>query len=434
MCLNVFLTMNLSSYPYVPNYIVLRKYRDYNIYDLKHDESYIIDEEAYNVLKYSDGLANIHQIIQKFPEHKKDDIIEGIEQFQELGILHLSSDRIEDEKIKNVNHVKTPEKNPFNPPYLKNLMINITERCNLTCKHCYITEKNKSDMPLEDIMSLTQEFHELQGIRLILTGGEPFLYSKFRELLIKLKEIPLQKVILTNGVLISDMDEEILNLLKDNFFEIFVSLDGMEESHNDFRNAKCFNDTIEGIITLLNKEITVSINTMVHKQNLDEFGEMYELISSLGEIRNWSIDIPTFEEETPPAIKDKYKISFQEGGDILRNYGWGVIYESPAEGESVDYACGPYLMAVDVLGNITKCGFSFYDESLGNVLDFGLKKSWELIQENLNWSIQDLECAEINCEYLNKCRGGCRYRAKQYTGDIHGIDSFKCFQFGKLKE
>jgi len=434
MCLNVFLTMNLSSYPYMPKYIVLRKYEDYNIYDLKNDESYIIDQEAYNVLKYSDGLASINQIIQKFPESKEEDIIEGIEQFQELGILYLSSNRIEDEEVKSVNHVDIPKKNPLKPPYLKNLMINITERCNLTCKHCYITDKNKIDMPLEDILSLIQEFYELQGIRLILTGGEPFLYSKFKELLIRLKHIPLQKVILTNGVLINEMGDEILNLLKENYFEIFVSLDGMEESHNDFRNAKCFNDTIEGIKTLLRKGITVSINTMVHKQNLDEFEEMYELISSLGEIRNWSIDIPTFDDETPQEIQEKYEISYQEGGEILRNYGWGVIYESPSEGEPVDYACGAYLMAVDVLGKITKCGFNFYDESLGNAFELGLKKSWKVIQKNLNWSIQELECAEINCEYLDECRGGCRYRAKQYTKDIHGIDSFKCYQFGKLKE
>ncbi|TFF94475.1 MAG: radical SAM protein [Promethearchaeota archaeon] len=425
--------MNLNSYPYVPKYIVLRKYKDYNIYDLKNDESYIVDEEAYELLKFSNGLRTVSQIIDNFPKNNKKDLLDGIEQFESLGIIQLGSSKILSKEKKTIEHINIHKENPLNPPYLKNLMINITERCNLSCKHCYITEKNKIDMPLKNLMSLIDDFYLYQGIRLILTGGEPLLYSQFKELLTKLTLIPLQKVILTNGVLISEMEEESLNLLKNNYFEVFVSIDGLEKSHNDFRNANCFNATIKGIKTLLNNDITVSVNTMVHKQNLDEFEGIYKIISDLGKIRNWSIDIPTFDEETPKKIREKYEISYEEGGEVLKNYGWGVIYESPSEGEEVDYACGPYLMAVDVIGNITKCGFNFYDESFGNVFKLGLKKSWELIQKNLNWSIQDLECAKIECEYLDECRGGCRYRALQHTGDIHGIDSFKCYQFGKLK-
>jgi len=426
--------VNFNSYPYVPNYIVLRKYKNHNIYDLYNDESYIIDEEAYEILRSADGLNTISQIVENFPDNKKNIVLKGIEQFEQLGIIKVSSSKILDEQIKTLQHINIPNDNPFKPPYLKNLMINITERCNLSCKHCYITEKNKIDMPLKDIISIINDFYKYQGIRLILTGGEPLLYSKFKQLLIKLNTVPLQKVILTNGILITDLEEEIINLLKKNYFEVFVSIDGLEKSHNDFRNANCFNNAIKGIRRLLNNDITVSINTMVHRQNFDEFEELYKIISDLGKIRNWSIDIPTFDKENPKEIREKYEISYEEGAEILKNYGWGVIYETLSEGEVVDYACGPYLMAVDVIGNITKCGFSFYDESFGNVFKLGLKKSWELIQKNLNWSIQDLECAKIECEYLDECRGGCRYRALQHTGNIHGIDSFKCYQFGKLKK
>ncbi|MBY8982229.1 MAG: radical SAM protein [Candidatus Lokiarchaeota archaeon] len=422
--------MNLKQYPYIPMNIVLRKYKDYNIYDLKNDESYIIDEEAYSVLRLVDGETSIKELLENYSLDKKSEVKEAIIQFNEIGVIEFNPSKISDTSIKKTDHINIPKRNPLNPPYLKNLMINITEKCNLTCKHCYITEKNRIDMSLEDLMSIIKDFYELQGIRLILTGGEPFLYSEFKTLLQQLISIPLQKVILSNGTLINKQDQTVLNLLKENFCEIFVSIDGLEESHNDFRNANCFQDTIEGIKTLMNNKITVSINTMIHKQNLIEFDNLFKLISSLGDIKNWSIDIPTFDENTPKEIKERYEISYEQGGQILKDYGWGVIYESHSEGEKVNYACGPYMMAIDVVGNITKCGF-FTEQRIGNVFKLGLNKGWESVQENLNWNIDDLKCNELNCEFLEDCRGGCRYRAYRQTSDIMGIDSFKCFQFGK---
>ena len=139
--------------------------------------------------------------------------------------------------------------------------------------------------------------------------------------------------------------------------------------------------------------------------------------------------IPTFDESTSKEVVDRYAITPEEGGKIMSDYGWGVVYESEAN----DYACGPNLMAIDVNGVITKCGF-FYEENVGNVHELGLKQSWKLIQKNLNWLLDDLKCKEMNCEFLNECKGGCRYRAYQNTKDIYGPDTFKCFQFGKVKK
>lgn len=420
--------MNPTDIPYIPLNISLRRYEEINIFDLKNDESYVIDDEAYSVLKLINGSRNIKEILTEYPDKKKKEVSEALNDFYELNIITFSPITIKNPVMISTKHINLPDKNVFKPPYLKNLMINITEKCNLTCKHCYITNKNRIDFPIDKLKRIIKEFYELQGIKLVLTGGEPLLYSQLKDLLIFLKDFPLIKVLLSNGVLFAD-NPEIRALLRDNYFEVFVSIDGLMDTHNDFRDADCFQASIDGIKTLLKEGITVSINTMVHKQNLNEFDNMLELFKSLGTIKNWSIDIPTFDNTTPKSIRDKYEISAKEGGEILKNYGWGEYHSS----ESYDFACGPNIMAIDVLGVVTKCGF-FYDESVGNVLDLGLKKSWELIQENLNWRISDLQCAELKCEYLEQCRGGCRYRAYQATGNVHGVDSYKCAQFGKLNE
>jgi len=418
--------MNPQDIPFIPRNVFLRRYEEINIFDLKADESYVIDDEAYSILKLIDGGRTNEEIIEAYPEVKKQEVSEALNDFHELEIVNFSPNKIKDRTSISIDHINLPDKNVFQLPYLKNLMINLTGKCNLTCKHCYITDKNPVDFPFEDLKKLIREFYELQGLKLVLTGGEPLIYSHLKELLVFLKDIPFIKIMLSNGILFKEKPE-LINLLRDNYFEIFISIDGLEESHNDFRDANCYKDILESIKLLIKEGITVSINTMVHKQNLNEFDEMYKLFQSLGKIKNWSIDIPTFDNSTPQSIRKKYAISSEEGGQILNDYGWGEYHSS----RSYDFACGSNIIAIDVLGVVTKCGF-FYDENVGNVLELGLKKSWELIQEHLNWKISDLECFKLKCEHLDACRGGCRYRAYQATGNVLGVDSYKCAQFGKL--
>ena len=66
--------MDSIFYPYLPKHIVLRRYDDVNIYDLKNDESYIIDEEAYSVLNFCDGLKSNREIMSEYPENKQDEV------------------------------------------------------------------------------------------------------------------------------------------------------------------------------------------------------------------------------------------------------------------------------------------------------------------------------------------------------------------------
>jgi len=420
--------MNPQDIPFIPRHIVLRRYEEINIFDLKADESYVIDDEAYSVLTLIDGDRTNGEIIDTYPEAKKQEVSEAINDFHELEIVSFSPNKIKDKVSISIDHINLPEKNAFELPYMKNVMINLTEKCNLTCKHCYISDKNPVDFPFEDLKKIIREFYDLQGLKLVLTGGEPLIYSHLKDLLLFLKDIPLIKIMLSNGILFKEK-RELIELLRDNYFEIFISIDGLEEKHNDLRDANCYKDTFESIKLLIKEGITVSINTMVHKQNLNEFDEMYKLFQSLGKIKNWSIDIPTFDKTTPQEIREKYEITAEEGGQILNDYGWGEYHSS----RSYDFACGPNIIAIDVLGVVTKCGF-FYDENVGNVLELGLKKSWELIQKNQNWKLTDLECSKLECEHLEACRGGCRYRAYQATWDIYGVDSYKCAQFGKLNQ
>lgn len=419
------MSINPSLFPYILKNKLVRRYESIELFDFDTDDSYDLDEEAYSILQLINGSNSNEDIINRFPNKKQEEVKEALKEYYNLKVIEFSSEKKDENKSKLFNPSIIPKKNLFNQPHLRTLMVNIIEKCNLRCDHCYITDKNQTDFPLDKFKPIIEEFFKLQGLKLVLTGGEPFLYSNFKELLEYLKDIPLQKIILSNGVLIKD-HIDLLDLIKNNINEIYVSIDGLKYAHNEIRNADCFQKTVEGIKILLENNIKVSINTMLHKQNLMEFEALEKLIKELDNISSWIIDIPTFDDNIPLTIKEKYGISPEEAKTVFGKFGWGSGFEF----ESGNFACGPGIMAIDVLGVITKCGF-FTEQNVGNIFEVGLKKGWELVQKNLNWCLDELKCKEIGCEYLNSCRGGCRYRAFTNTEDIYGVDKYRCVQFDK---
>ena len=87
--------MNPQDIPFIPRHIVLRRYEEINIIDLKADESYVIDDEAYSVLKLIDGNRTNGELIETFPKAKKQEVSEAITDFHELEIVNFSPKKLQ---------------------------------------------------------------------------------------------------------------------------------------------------------------------------------------------------------------------------------------------------------------------------------------------------------------------------------------------------
>src|SRR4051812_25984414 len=89
------------------------------------------------------------------------------------------------------------------PPFRK-AVLQITERCNLHCVHCFVSAGPAGfDMPIELITStLIPRFQECHISRVIVTGGEPFAHPDLLAIVRQLSEASIQVVICTNGTLI----------------------------------------------------------------------------------------------------------------------------------------------------------------------------------------------------------------------------------------
>lgn len=379
-------------YVCLTDHCVLKRLEEPFLYDMEKDELYELGTEAYEFL--------LHCCRGEKPLIRAED--EAFIQFCLSENLIAFSDEPMLREV--VTH-------PSPVPSLRYLELQITDRCNLKCRHCYLGDSLLHDLPVEKIKRLAREFEEIQGLRLLISGGEPLLHPGFWEINRILDHPPFRTILLSNGILIT---KEVARKL--NVSEVQVSLDGMKKGHEILRGKDTFERTLEGIEQLRDAGIPVSVATMIHRGNVEEFGELAAFVASR-DILEWSIDLPCIKgrlEEhpdlwVPPGEASRF-LSYGYGG------GW--------HGSEGIGSCGAHLCAVLPTGRVCKCGV-FSEEPVG-VIDEGLRVCWG--------RIPSIPLHELNCDCPEKeeCRGGCRYRARLH-GDPLGPDPFQCHARGVLK-
>ena len=352
------------------------------VYRTASDELYELDEQSYDFLgrcASADGCSS------DAPDFINYCLQEGI-----LTTIRIQANR--------------PPLTPSPVPSLRYLELQITDRCNLRCKHCYINDTSSHELSADQVEHILTEFEEMQGLRVLITGGEPLLHSEFHTINDLLPRFMVRKVLFSNGLLITD---RLLDNLRVD--EIQISVDGLEAAHDSLRGKGTFRKAMEALALCTRKGFAVSVSTMVHSNNLDDFGRMDMIFRDMG-VRDWTVDIPCAAGKL--AENREYLIQPEQGGKYL-TYGFGGGLHNGAEG----YGCGLHLMAVLADGRIAKCTF-YADTSVGTAHD-GLRACWKKIAPV---RLEDLAC---DCAYLETCRGGCRYRAQLLSGS-RGKDLYRC--------
>lgn len=293
-------------------------------------------------------------------------------------------------------------------PSLRYLELQITSACNLTCKHCYIGDEPRKELSTEQIRTVLTEFEELQGLRVLITGGEPLLHRSFSEINEMLPDFSVRKALFTNGMLLK---KELLKTLKVD--EIQVSIDGLERAHDSLRGTGTFRRALEAVKGALDSGFQVSVATMVHGGNLDDFDEMERRFKNMG-IKDWTVDVPCATGRLREHAE--FHVSPEAGGKYL-GYGYGGGMHTSGQG----HGCGLHLMAVMADGRAAKC--TFYSSRAVGMVQEGLRTCWQRIKP------VRLETLQCHCEYLEVCRGGCRYRA-ELLGSHFGKDLYRCSLYG----
>ena len=350
------------------------------LYHIGRDELYEIDNPALVFLKKCDGS-------RRGVELASDDEFVGY--CLEEGLLELLAD-------------PAPVPVPIGSsatPSLRHLELQLTHRCNLRCRHCYLGKPHAADLPLADAVGIVREFAANGGLRLLISGGEPFLYPQLSEFLDATRGLGLRRVLLSNGTLITSAVASQLPVE-----EVQVSLDGWTQGHDLLRGAGSFNRTIAGIRVLREAGIPVGLATMVHRGNLEEFERLSRFSKEIGAVE-WGVDTLCVAGQL--LVNRELCISEAEAAPYMA-YGFGGGYHGSSDG----FACGRHLLTVLPTGQAVKCGF-YADQTLGDARA-GLMACWQRLR---HIPLSELACHD--CQVAEVCAGGCRFRARHPLGPDH---------------
>ena len=165
---------------------------------------------------------------------------------------------------------------------LHSMVLELTYRCNERCVHCYLPENGfRSELTLERIDALFDEFTRLGGFVIQLTGGEPFLHRDFIQILGLVKKYKLVASISSNLTLMTDKILEAIAGIYPRW--VGVSIYGHNESLHDSitKLPGSFQKSIRAVKQLKTAGVPVVMKSPLMRANGPHWREIESLASEL---------------------------------------------------------------------------------------------------------------------------------------------------------
>lgn len=267
--------------------------------------------------------------------------------------------------------------------------IDLTERCNLNCLHCYIRQPARSKAACENelttsqIMEIFDQIADAGCLFLMLTGGEILLRPDFVEIYQHARRRGMIITLFTNGTLVSDEIADLFAASPPTIIEI--SLYGSTPSTYETvtRVKGSFDRAISGIETLLDRGLNVMLKSVLLKENVHELEGMKKMAEKIGARFRYDATIwPRLDGNTAPYA---HRLSVDEQlaldqADPERMQAWvDMTKQSTCQLIRADYVytCGAGYRSfhIDSNGNLTMCIMS--RQPTFSLFEFSFLTAWE---------------------------------------------------------
>ncbi len=315
-----------------------------------------------------------------------------------------------------------------------NCYIEITSKCNLSCKHCYNqSPKNPNEeISYKAICSLVDNLFISNAKSITLSGGEPLLHKNFLKILDYITKRGLNATIVTNGTLINTKFIEYIK--KYSLLTLQISLDGATAETNDIvRGHGSFNKTIHNIDQLKKSGIKkIFVKMVVSAYNKEDIKAFYNLISYYDYLPIFGLlerqgNASGKQDMFIQNVDDLYKIHLLIGELMMKNNREDV---NPIQ---YGYICpltddkSEINLCINYKGCVLPCQLLYSDEYiLGNINDHDLlhifkNEKYKTILNNIKSASKEklANCNQCICKSI--CRGGCRGKAF-HLGNFYGTD------------
>lgn len=298
----------------------------------------------------------------------------------------------------------------------------ITNACNLRCKHCYVSagEGLDSELTTNEALKLVKELDEIGVTDITISGGEPLLRKDIWKILKETNRRQIPVILYTNGTLLNRA--KMSKLVACGAKMISVSLNGaLPETHNFVQNSPTFDKVIEAMRTVKSSNIGLQILFTLMRINTNEIDDLFRLgeerkvdaiciypFYPAGRGRN-ALDKLKLDPKSVPNLlatiarkARKYPFKLYIGGCLSRRY-------FPTRGSLLlkGAPCSKLMAVIAADGRLRPCNFLPFRTKHG-VRDKTLRTLWKdpLLERIRNWN----ELTQPNCSQCNDfpvCLGTC---------------------------
>ncbi len=275
--------------------------------------------------------------------------------------------------------------------------INLTNRCNLGCVHCYIrnhvpesaSDGRLSELKTGRILSILDEAAAAGCLFFLLTGGETLLHPDFSVVYRHARELGMLVSVFTNGTLLDESHIGLFSELPPRHVEITL-YGATEETYESVTGvAGSYSACRRGIRLLADAGVTFKLKAMLLTLNQHELQDIERLAREFDvPFRFDALVTPTLGGDLGPLksrVDPRHAID-AEWSDPERAEGWLEYAESrhPTQRSEYLYKCGsgttsfhidafgrlqPCMMVTNPSVDLTEVGFESAWKSLAAVRD-----------------------------------------------------------------
>jgi radical SAM protein with 4Fe4S-binding SPASM domain len=317
-------------------------------------------------------------------------------------------------------------------------MIELTERCNLRCQHCYIgqpagdAELRRRELTSQQWRGLLDQLADMGTLWLLISGGEPLLRPDFRDIYGYAKSKGFLITLFTNATLLTPALADYL----EDWFPLTVDITVYGATRQTYERVTgvsgSYDRCMQGIGLLRQRNILYGLKTVAMTLNAHEMSAMRNMAERLGvefrydpivrpglvgvngrrpcDLRLGPDEVVRLEASLPGAAEEWAKLA-------------GEFWHKPPEDGLYNCAAGLRAMHIDAYGEIHLCAMSrvaSYDALQGS-----LQEGWDyfLKDQRFRRFTKDFACRD--CEMSILC-ARCPGFAQAENGDPESVVEYVC--------